>query len=78
MNKINISIFSLMLVFAACSKEAGPTEDKCAGKFAPSGVTSLLISMEQDKQMGLASVAEIEKNPTEYPLLDSVKYPVTR
>lgn len=76
MNKINISIFSLMLVFAACSKEAGPTEDKCAGKFAPSGVTSLLISMEQDKQMGLASVAEIEKNPTEYPLLDSTKYPV--
>ena len=76
MNKINISIFSLMLLFAACSKEAGPTEDKCAGKFAPSGVTSLLISMEQDKQMGLASVAEIEKNPTEYPLLDSVKYPV--
>lgn len=65
-----------MLVFAACSKESGPTEDKCAGKFAPSGVTSLLISMDQDKQMGLASVAEIEKNPTEYPLLDSVKYPV--
>mgnify|MGYP000146250013 CR=1 FL=1 len=75
MNKINISLFSLMLVFAACSKEAGPTEDKCAGKFAPSTVTNLLISIDQDKQMGLASVAEIEKNPTEYPLLDSVKYP---
>ncbi len=65
-----------MLVFAACSKESGPTEDKCAGKFAPSTITNLLISVEQDKQMGLASVAEIEKNPTEYPLLDSVKYPV--
>jgi len=77
MNKITISLFSLMLVFAACSKESsGPTEDKCAGKFAPSGVTSLLISMDQDKQMGLASVAEIEKNPTEYPILDSSKYPV--
>ncbi|MCF8429690.1 MAG: hypothetical protein K9G64_06110, partial [Bacteroidia bacterium] len=76
MNKITISLFSLMLVFAACSKESGPTEDKCAGKFAPSTITNLLISVEQDKQMGLASVAEIEKNPTEYPLLDSVKYPV--
>ena len=76
MNKINISLFSLMLVFAACSKEAGPTEDKCAGKFAPSTVTNLLISIDQDKQMGLASVAEIEKNPTDYPLLDSAKYPI--
>jgi predicted Zn-dependent protease len=76
MNKITISLFTLMLVFAACSKESGPTEDKCAGKFAPSGITNLLISMEQDKQMGLASVAEIEKNPTEYPILDSVKYPI--
>lgn len=64
-----------MFVFAACSKESGPTEDKCAGKFAPSTVTNLLISMDQDKQMGLASVAEIEKNPTEYPILDSTKYP---
>ncbi len=26
--------------------------------------------------MGLASVAEIEKNPTDYPLLDSAKYPI--
>jgi predicted Zn-dependent protease len=76
MNKINISLLSLILVFAACSKESGPTEDKCAGKFAPSGVTNLLISIDQDKQMGLASVAEIEKDPTEYPILDSVKYPV--
>jgi len=76
MNKITISLFSLTLVFAACSKEDGPTEDKCAGKFAPSTVTNLLISIDQDKQMGLASVAEIEKNPTEYPLLDSAKYPV--
>lgn len=65
-----------MLVLAACSKESsGPTEDKCAGKYAPSTVTNLLISMDQDKQMGLASVAEIEKNPTEYPLLDSASYP---
>jgi predicted Zn-dependent protease len=75
MNKITISLLSLMLVFAACSKEDVPTEDKCAGKFAPSGVTNLLISIDQDKQMGLASVTEIEKNSTEYPLLDSVKYP---
>lgn len=75
MNKITYFLLSIMLVFVACSKETEPTEDKCAGKFAPSGVTNLLISIDQDKQMGLASVAEIEKNPTEYPLLDSVKYP---
>jgi len=76
MNKITISLFSLTLLFISCSKEDGPTEDKCAGKFAPSTVTNLLISIDQDKQMGLASVDEIEKNPTEYPLLDSAKYPV--
>lgn len=65
-----------MLITASCSKESGPTEDKCAGKFAPSTVTNLLISLNQDKQMGLATVAEIEKNPTEYPVLDSASYPV--
>lgn len=76
MNKITISLFSILLITASCSKESGPTEDKCAGKFAPSGVTNLLISLNQDKQMGLATVAEIEKNPTEYPILDSATYPV--
>lgn len=71
MNKITISLFTLILVFAACSKDSGVTEDKCAGKYAPSTVTNLLISLDQDKQLGLATVAEIEKNATEYPLLDS-------
>jgi beta-barrel assembly-enhancing protease len=70
-----ISTVSLFLVISSCSKSDGVTEDKCAGKFAPSGVTNLLISLDQDKQMGLATVAEIEKaeNATEYPILDSAK-----
>jgi beta-barrel assembly-enhancing protease len=76
MNKITISLFSILLITASCSKESGPTEDKCAGKYAPSTVTNLLISLDQDKQMGLATVAEIEKNPNEYPVLDSASYPV--
>jgi predicted Zn-dependent protease len=74
MNKITISLFSILLITASCSKEA--SSDKCAGKFPPSTVTNLLISLDQDKQMGLATVAEIEKNPTEYPILDSASYPV--
>lgn len=76
MNKITISIFAILLITASCSKESGPTSDKCAGKYAPSTVTNLLISLDQDKQMGLATVSEIEKNPTEYPILDSASYPV--
>ncbi len=74
MNKITISIFAILLITASCSKEG--TSDKCAGKYAPSTVTNLLISLDQDKQMGLATVSEIEKNPTEYPILDSASYPV--
>lgn len=76
MNKFTLALSTLMLVFAACSKEGnGPTEDKCAGKYAPSTFTNLAISLDQDRQMGLASVAEIEKNASEYPILDSTKYP---
>lgn len=74
MNKITISIFAILLITASCSKEG--TSDKCAGKYPPSTVTNLLISLDQDKQMGLATVSEIEKNPTEYPILDSASYPV--
>ena len=73
MNKFFPLVFavSFFLIVSSCSKS--DSEDKCAGKFAPSGVTNLLISLDQDKQMGLATVAEIEKaeNATEYPILDS-------
>ncbi len=77
MNKvIALTLVAAAFTLSSCSKDSGPTEDKCAGKYAPSGVTNLLISLDQDKQMGLATVAEIEKNPSEYPLLDSASYPV--
>ncbi len=71
MNKITLSILTILVVFASCSKEEGVTEDKCAGKYASSTFTNLVISLDQDKQMGLAAVAEIEGNATEYPILDS-------
>jgi len=74
MKKIAVLCLSMSLIFASCSKEEGVTEDKCAGKYAPGGVTNLLISLEQDKQLGLAAVAEIEGNAAEYPILDSAKY----
>lgn len=77
MNKvIALTLVAAAFTLSSCSKDSGPTEDKCAGKYAPSGVTNLLISLDQDKQMGQATVAEIEKNSTEYPLLDSASYPV--
>ncbi|MES2381760.1 MAG: M48 family metalloprotease [Bacteroidota bacterium] len=77
MNKvIALTLVAAAFTLSSCSKDSGPTEDKCAGKYAPSGVTNLLISLDQDKQMGLATVAEIEKNSTEYPLLDSASHPV--
>lgn len=77
MNKvIALALVAAAFTLSSCSKDSGPTEDKCAGKYAPSGVTNLLISLDQDKQMGQATVAEIEKNSTDYPLLDSASYPV--
>lgn len=77
MNKvIALTIVAAAFTLSSCSKDSGTTSDKCAGKYAPSTVTNLLISLDQDKQMGLATVAEIEKNPTEYPILDSASYPV--
>ncbi len=49
-------------------------EDSCGGK-APGGITSLLISTDQDIQMGLASVHQIDSLSSQYPVLDSAQYP---
>lgn len=75
-NSLAIGLLSLTLVFAACKSEKDKTfEDPCGGK-APGGAVGLLMSIDNDKQLGLSSVAQIEGNPTEYPILDSAKYAV--
>ena len=63
MKKISFySILSLAIILTACSM---------LGKKG-SGVN--LFTVDQDKQFGADVAAEIDGNPAEYPLLDSVKY----
>ncbi len=63
MKKISLySILSLSLVLSACSM------------FGKKGTGVNLFTIEQDKQFGADVAAEIDGNPTEYPLLDSVQY----
>lgn len=66
----------LIVAFAGCSsdKDASFT-DNCGGK-APGGAVGLLMNINQDIQMGLASVQQIESNPSNYPILDSATNPV--
>ncbi len=63
-------------VFAGCSsdKDASFT-DNCGGK-APGGAVGILMSINQDLQMGLSSVQQIESDPNNYPILDSASNPV--
>jgi len=64
MKKVSIYvILSVSLVLTACSMLGG-------GK----GTGVNLFTVEQDKQFGADVAAEIDGNPTEYPLLDSVQY----
>lgn len=63
-------------VFAGCSsdKDASFT-DNCGGK-APGGAVGVLMSINQDLQMGLSSVQQIESDPNNYPILDSANNPI--
>jgi predicted Zn-dependent protease len=63
-------------VFTGCSsdKDASFT-DNCGGK-APGGAVGVLMSINQDLQMGLSSVQQIESDPNNYPILDSASNPV--
>jgi predicted Zn-dependent protease len=65
----------IMMSLASCSKDSSP-EDKCTGKTGGGGLVSLLISTSDDVSMGLATIAQIESNPSEYPVLDSAQYNV--
>lgn len=76
---VSLSIIALSfigLTFSSCKSDKDKTfDDACGGK-APGGLTSLLISTDQDIKMGLATVNEIENNPSQYTILDSAKYAV--
>ena len=62
-------------VFAGCSsdKDASFT-DNCGGKAR--GAVGVLMSINQDLQMGLSSVQQIESDPNNYPILDSANNPI--
>lgn len=59
------------LTLSACKNEKDENfKDNCGGK-APGGAVGLFMTVDQDIQLGLASVNEIESKPAEYPVLDS-------
>lgn len=74
--KTLLVIIISIAVFASCSsdKDASFT-DNCGGK-APGGAVGVLMSINQDIQMGLSSVQQIESDPNNYPILDSANNPV--
>jgi predicted Zn-dependent protease len=75
--KIFVIIFTLTILILGCDikTEEEKKEDECLGRKG-TGVASLLISPQQDVEMGLATVEQIESNPTEFPILDSAQYHV--
>ncbi len=59
------------MLFITC-KKSSTTTDKCGGKSGgPGGILEYAVSTSQDIEMGLATVSQIESDPTHYPLLDS-------
>lgn len=65
MNKFKISVvLAAILSIASC----GVVNEKNKGK----GMN--VFTVEQDKQLGAQVAAEIDNNPQQYPLLDSVQY----
>lgn len=73
-SKITVLIaFVSVLFISACKKDDAQYNDPCGGS-APGGLINLLISTNDDLQMGLSVVDEISKNPSQYPVMDSVQY----
>jgi predicted Zn-dependent protease len=74
-----ISLGYTMVNLSGCSSKEEKAydssfEDPCGGK-APGGLTNILISTDQDIQMGMASVHQIDSLSAEYPILDSAQFP---
>jgi hypothetical protein len=60
----SISLFVILLITISC----GVTNKKNKGK----GFN--LFTVQQDRDLGAKVAAEIDGNPAQYPLLDSIKY----
>jgi beta-barrel assembly-enhancing protease len=75
-----VAAATITSTFNGCRKDAEQRaedkkfEDACGGK-APGGLTGLLISTDQDIQLGLTVVDQIDSLKAEYPMLDSAQYP---
>lgn len=71
MKKLVLFCIAAVFLFSACKDEKDSSfEDPCGGK-APGGAVGLLMSINQDKQLGLSAVNQIESDPSNFPILDS-------
>lgn len=71
---LSISFLGTSLFVSSCkSKDDEKFEDDCGGK-APGGLTTALISTQQDILLGQTVVDQIDSLKSEYPVLDSVQY----
>jgi beta-barrel assembly-enhancing protease len=71
---LSLLVIGTTLTISSCKSEEDKTyEDDCGGK-APGGLTSVLISTDQDIALGQTVVDQIDSNKAEYPVLDSVLY----
>jgi predicted Zn-dependent protease len=68
MKTYRILAFTGLILSGVIVSNCGTVNEKNKGK----GVN--LFTVEQDKQLGAQVAAEIDGNPKEYPLLDSIKY----
>lgn len=71
---LSVSILTLGLMFACTSEKDEAFKDNCGG-VAPGGAVGLLMPIEQDKALGLNTVAQIENDSSGFVILDSAKYP---
>lgn len=79
-----ITIFALLIAVSlnvsSCKddeddKRDEQFKDNCGGKAPGGGITGLLISEQQDIQLGMTVVDQIDSLSAEYPVLDSAQYP---
>jgi len=82
MRKYTISVIllsilvSLATFLTSCKSEKDKAfEDPCGGKAPSGGVTGLLISPEQDIELGKTVEYQIDSLKSDYPVLDSAQYP---
>jgi predicted Zn-dependent protease len=68
-----LSAFITLLLFSTCSKKDDDQfKDPCGGA-APGGLVNLVISTDDDIQMGRETENQILSDPGQYPILDSAQ-----